>query len=205
MTKIYLARHGQDQDNANGILNGHRDEPLTDLGRGQASILAKNIKEHDLHIDKIFSSPLKRAYETAGIVAGALGLNQPIKLESLIERDFGTMAGKPTADIEKLCAPDIIPTDTVTYFLSPPGAETFPQLLDRAAKVLEYIKSNCQDETVLLVTHGDVGKMLYAAYYHLEWQDVLKSFHFGNSDLLLLADNHDRKGPHIFKVIQYNL
>ena len=33
MLKIYIARHGQNEDNANGILNGHRDLPLTDIGR----------------------------------------------------------------------------------------------------------------------------------------------------------------------------
>jgi probable phosphoglycerate mutase len=35
MMKIYLTRHGQNEDNLNGILNGHRDLPLTDLGRDQ--------------------------------------------------------------------------------------------------------------------------------------------------------------------------
>ncbi|MBP7769257.1 histidine phosphatase family protein, partial [Candidatus Saccharibacteria bacterium] len=37
---IYIARHGQNKDNAEGILNGHRDRPLTELGRRQAMELA---------------------------------------------------------------------------------------------------------------------------------------------------------------------
>jgi probable phosphoglycerate mutase len=45
MTKIYLARHGQDQDNANAILNGHRDTPLTKIGLTQADQLSQKIKE----------------------------------------------------------------------------------------------------------------------------------------------------------------
>ena len=45
MLKIYLARHGQDQDNANGILNGQRDEPLTDIGINQAKQLAQKISD----------------------------------------------------------------------------------------------------------------------------------------------------------------
>lgn len=45
MLTIYLARHGQDEDNANGILNGQRDNPLTKIGREQAAALARKIKE----------------------------------------------------------------------------------------------------------------------------------------------------------------
>lgn len=40
MVNIFVSRHGQDADNANGILNGHRNEPLTDLGRQQAKDVA---------------------------------------------------------------------------------------------------------------------------------------------------------------------
>lgn len=40
MSKIYLARHGQDKDNSEGILNGHRDTPLTDIGIMLANVLA---------------------------------------------------------------------------------------------------------------------------------------------------------------------
>ena len=42
---IYVARHGQDQDNSNGILNGHRDEPLTELGRQQAKDVAIKMQQ----------------------------------------------------------------------------------------------------------------------------------------------------------------
>ena len=45
MLKIYLARHGQSSDNKNAILNGHRDEPLTKIGRQQAEELADRIRK----------------------------------------------------------------------------------------------------------------------------------------------------------------
>lgn len=44
MLNIYIVRHGQDEDNQNGILNGHRDMPLTELGKTQAQQLAQKIK-----------------------------------------------------------------------------------------------------------------------------------------------------------------
>jgi len=121
MHNIYLARHGQDEDNARGILNGQRDTSLTQIGIEQADVLAQTIEDLDLNIDKIYSSPLQRAYKTAEIVTNTLDITKPEKLDLLIERDFGIMTGKPVKDIEKLCAPNIIQSNTITYFLPTGG------------------------------------------------------------------------------------
>ncbi len=205
MLKIYLARHGQDQDNANGILNGQRDEPLTAIGLEQARQLAINIKEVGLTFDKIYSSPLQRAYVTAETVADYLNLPQPTKYPDLIERDFGIMTGQSNQNIEQVCGPNIIKTKTITYFLSPDGAETFPQLIERGRKIIEFIKNKHRDGSVLFVTHGDTGKMIYAAYYQLNWQDILHQFHFGNSELLLLSEDSRPEDAHVIKITQHNL
>ncbi|MFA6194692.1 MAG: histidine phosphatase family protein [Patescibacteria group bacterium] len=199
MLKIYLARHGQDFDNADGILNGHRDEPLTVLGRKQAGELSKKIKEAGIRFDKIYSAPLKRTYQTAEIIADALTIDRPELLEELIERDFGVMTGRPVKDIESMCAPDIIKTEAVTYFLSPEGAETFPQLLKRGCVILDKINITHSDGNILLVTSGDIGKMIYAVYYNLDWKKTLSLFNFGQSDLLLLSPDSPPEKAHVFK------
>ncbi len=204
MTKIYLARHGQDKDNEMGILNGHRDMPLTAIGLDQANQVSLKIKDSKIHFDKVYSSPLQRAYQTAKTITNYLQIDSPEKIDLLIERDFGIMTGKSTKDIIKLCSPDILQTDTITYFLSPEGAETFPQLIDRATKLLEFIKSKHHEQSILLVTHGDFGKMIYAAFYKLDWQQVLTMFHFGNSELLLLSEDSAPENSHIFSIKQYN-
>lgn len=204
MLNIYIARHGQNEDNANGILNGHRDLPLTELGRSQARELAQGIKEKGLTFDAVLSSPLCRAYGTGEIVTEILGLPKPEILPDLIERDFGIMTGKPIADIELLCAPDIIKTNTITYFLSPEGAETFPDLLARGKRVIAEVQEKYQDGTVLLVCHGDIGKFIYAAYYDLDWMWVLTKFHFGNSELLLLSPDSSADETHVISIEQYN-
>jgi len=201
---IYLARHGQDEDNAAGLLNGRRDTNLTAVGLAQANLLAQTIKELGIEIDQIYCSPLKRAHQTAKVVADTLGLTQPEKLELLIERDFGVMTGKSSQDIEALCSPDTIKSDTINYFLSPVGAETFPQLLVRGQEVLNWLKENSSAKNVLLVTHGDIGKMIYAAFYHLDWSEVLTKFHFGNSELLLLSANSQPAERQVHKTEQYN-
>jgi len=132
--EIFIARHGQNQDNAQGILNGHRDMPLTDLGKEQARELGEAIKSAALQFDAVYSSPLARAFETAEIISQVAGTPRPLVYDQLIERDFGVLTGEPADKIEELCQPDIIKTDTITYFLSPEGAETFPQLVERGSE-----------------------------------------------------------------------
>lgn len=204
MTTIYLGRHGQDQDNLRGILNGHRNQPLTDLGRQQAATTAEHIKEQNLSFDCVHSSPLDRSYTTAQIIAEINNLPKPNKLNLLIERDFGVMEGKFVKDIEDICAPDILKTDAVTYFLNPEGAETFHDLLKRGSQIINFIESKHKGQSVLLVTHGDIGKMIYASYYNLPWEEVLSSFHFGNCELLILSREVEPGNAHVFKQNQHH-
>jgi broad specificity phosphatase PhoE len=204
MLKIYLARHGQDEDNANNILNGHRDKPLTEIGIKQAEFLAKKIEEAGIIFDYIFTSPLRRAYKTAEIISEKIGISPPVILPELIERDFGIMTGVEISRVEQMCSPNIIKTEFINYFLSPEGAETFPDLLKRAEKVLTKIEFEFTDRSALLVTHGDIGKMLFAQYYDLHWKEVLSLFHFGNSELILLSEQTDPGQAHVFKAIQHN-
>ncbi len=201
---IYLARHGQDEDNASGTLNGRRDTTLTDRGTEQARILAETIRENNVHVEAVYCSPLQRTKQTASIVCEILGLTEPEELKLLIERDFGIMTGLPTSEIVSRCAPDIIIGDPIVYFLSPAGAETFPDLIERGKKVITWVREHSNAESVLLVTHGDIGKMIYAAYYDFDWKEVLTQFHFGNSELLVLSDSAKPEERHLNKVRQYN-
>lgn len=229
--RIYLARHGQDEDNAAGILNGHRDQPLTSIGIQQAKTVAAKIRSANLSFDAIYSSPLRRARRTAEIIAEEGECTHTVSssggssesesattaaavqtYDKLIERDFGIMTGIPTKEIMDRCSPNVLVSDTITYFLGPKDAETFPDLIARANGVIEDIcqrhHHNVNDEnklsSVLLVTHGDFGKMLYAAYYNLGWEDVLRQFHFGNSEVLLLAKHSTPDQAHVFQIEQHN-
>lgn len=199
--EIFIARHGQNVDNVNGTLNGHRDLPLTDVGRDQAKQLGEGILAVGLQFDAVYSSPLSRAHETAQVASDVAGLPTPEILPELIERDFGVMSGQPVTDIEKLCGPDILKTDTITYFLNPEGAETFPQLIERGHEVLDIVRTRHLGGKVLLVCHGDIGKMIYAAATDREWRDVLCNFHFGNGELIEVSANDT---AHVIELEQYN-
>jgi broad specificity phosphatase PhoE len=171
-----------------------------------------------IEIAAIYSSPLKRAHETAKIFANILsGENKESQnkikvLDSLIERDFGIMTGMPTSSILDKCGHDrVLSTEKIQYFLDPEGAETFPDLIVRAKKLLSYIEgqiesiADTRSTSILLVTHGDFGKMIYAAYYDLDWKEVLKQFHFGNSEVLLLTKHSQPENAHVFETSRSTL
>lgn len=203
---IYITRHGQNEDNANGILNGHRDLPLTEIGKNQAQEIAEKIKNAGLVFDVVLSSPLIRALDTAKVICKVNNFPPAEIMPDLIERDFGAMTGVKQSQIEELCSPDIIKTDTITYFLTAKNAETFPELKSRANKILNKLEQKYPSaKNILLVTHGDFGKMIFASYYNLDWKDALTDFHFGNSDLLLLSKNISPEDSQVFKIKQHNI
>ena len=182
-TKIFLCRHGQDEDNEAQLLNGHRDRPLTELGLKQAEQAAERICSK--HIDVCYCSPLQRAKVTAEKVCEPLGLH-PIIMDDLIERDFGVLTGRPYTDIDQYSNGHLLHTEKVKYFLQADGSETFPQCYARAQECLLKIDTMCKGKSVLLVCHGDIGKMLMAARRKMTWEEALKAPYIANTDCILL-------------------
>lgn len=183
MAKIYVIRHGQDQDNVNGILNGRRDMELTGLGEDQAQKAGEKLKNANISV--IYSSPSKRAKKTANIIAKELGIDQINVLDNLIERDFGVLTGKPVEDISKY-TDDVIEINGLNYFLSAPENESYPEVYARAQKVLDVMKKSHSDENVLLVTHGETGSMLKAAYNNWEWMKGIEAICLHNAEVIEL-------------------
>jgi broad specificity phosphatase PhoE len=66
---------------------------------------------------------------------------------------------------------------------------------------LGSLKNSNKD--ILLVGHGEFGKMVYAAYYDLDWQQVLKTFNFGNSEVLILSKGVSPDQAHVVKIKQH--
>ena len=85
---IYIVRHGQTDWNLEGRYAGRIDISLNDKGIEQANIIKEELK--DVKFDKVFSSPLIRAYETAQIICN----NKIIKDDRIIERCNGDLEGK---------------------------------------------------------------------------------------------------------------
>lgn len=93
MTDIIFLRHGESEGVRRRVLQGHADYPLTDAGRAQVRCLAEHWQAAGRTFDRILTSPLRRARETAEIVAACLGIDEVCEEPLWIERDFGQGEG----------------------------------------------------------------------------------------------------------------
>jgi broad specificity phosphatase PhoE len=93
---LLLARHGESEANAAGLLLGRLESPLTARGRDQASLLGSGLGQA---VDRVVCSPLGRARHTAEIVAEACSVASVDVDERWIEVDYGDLDGTPLAAV----------------------------------------------------------------------------------------------------------
>ncbi len=158
MKKLYLLRHGQTEFNVKKLVQGRCDSPLTDLGRKQAGMAAAWLKGHDVVPDKVASSPLGRAMDTAQLVATELlGPDAAVEpCEGIIERCYGTFEEGPH---------DALPTDVWDpgEDLVPFGGEGSRALQERMVGALTNLMGSEGIETLLAVSHGSASRQFIKA------------------------------------------
>lgn len=98
-TVFYFVRHGESEGNATGTMQGHSDHVLTDRGRRQARATGRWFADEGIAVDRVFSSPLSRAMETARIIAESAEYADPLPLESAKELDTGMFTGLSLEEI----------------------------------------------------------------------------------------------------------
>ena len=158
MKRLYLLRHGQTEFNVKKLVQGRCDSSLTDLGRKQAGMAAAWLKAHDVVPDKVVSSPLGRAMDTASLVAcELLGPDAAVEsCEGIIERCYGSFEGGPH---------DALPTDVWDpgEDLIPFGGEGSQALQERIVSTLANLMSADDVETLLAVSHGSASRQFIKA------------------------------------------
>lgn len=158
MKRLYLLRHGQTEFNVKKLVQGRCDSPLTDLGRQQAGAAAAWLKAHDVVPDKVVSSPLGRAMDTASLVATELlGPDAAVKpCEGIIERCYGSFEEGPH---------DALPIDVWDpgEDLVPFGGEGSKALQERMVETLTNLISAENVETLLAVSHGSASRQFIEA------------------------------------------
>ena len=157
--ELYIVRHGKTYWNEQRKIQGWADIDLTEEGREVAVLSAEGMK--DIHFDAIYSSPLKRANETACILRGNRDL--PVIVDERIkEIGFGVLEG---ADFLKIRG------DKTSKFASffeapelyetPEGGESFEMITERACDFMEeIIEKHKNDERIMIVAHGAVNKAM---------------------------------------------
>ena len=148
--KLYVARHGQTQWNAENKVCGHTDLPLTGVGIAQAQALAE--KAEALGIDLILSSPLQRAYRMAEIIGARCGAEVQVE-ERLIEQNYGVYEGVDRQDPGFLA-------NKRQFAVRYPGGESMMDMAGRIYPLLEEIRERYSEKTVLLACHGGVCRVI---------------------------------------------
>ena len=160
--KLYIIRHGETSWNVERRLQGASDTDLNENGIALAAITGAAMKE--IPFDCCFSSPLKRARETARLVLA--GRNIPVtEDERLREISFGEWEGRDSA---------LLPTSMLDNFFNhpekympPKGGETIEEICARTADFFQDItkREELQDKTILIASHGCAVRALLQNVY----------------------------------------
>jgi broad specificity phosphatase PhoE len=160
--KIYFVRHGETDANVAKQIQGQRiNGPLNALGRQQAQERAQALV--GMGFEMLFSSPLKRAHETADIINAKLNL--PLLLrDELKERDFGTLTGRLFADMNAEMGVkwnQVTPLEDDEKFYHEYERETAEHFSERLKKFVEEVKGSYADKKVLVVAHGGIIRLAH--------------------------------------------
>ena len=165
--RLYLVRHGESEANVAGVLQGQTHGALTATGRDAAGRLGRALASLSLaeRPTAIFTSDLRRAVETAEIIAEALGAT-PQLLPAAREWNVGVLDGLPAAALADAITRSGLPAAE----FAPSGGESLSELQARAAGTLAGLAHEAAEgsrfadrERTLLVSHGDFIRMAIGA------------------------------------------
>jgi broad specificity phosphatase PhoE len=145
---LLLARHGQTADNADGLILGRRDPPLSELGVAQARALAAAAQEAT--IATVWTSPMQRASGTAEIVSEATGAPVSV-LADLAESDRGHWEGRPVAELRRTEPQQFAAFEAAADGFAFPGGESIADQVARTRGALDQVAAGPQP--ALVVAH----------------------------------------------------
>lgn len=196
--EITLVRHGESVGNAEGRHQGQQDFPLSETGEAQARALAQHFQQEGRQFDLILTSPLRRAFQTAGTLAQAV--NAPLETASLwMERDAGLLSGLRPEEGAK-----IAPRPAFFHPYRPVGetGESQWALYTRASQaILDLLRRPAGKYCV--VSHGGILNMALYAILGIPVQANFSGarFRFQNT---AYTDLSYRPGSHQWTVIRFN-
>jgi probable phosphoglycerate mutase len=171
MTSIYLVRHGQTAWNKEEIFRGRTDVPLDEMGLRQAELAGRFFQE--IKIDAIYSSPLSRAWQTAQKIAHFHHLDVQL-LEGLIDMSFGDWEGHAHQEIKEMDPETYRIWRDEPHRVRLPGGETLDDVRERAMGSLEDVVKLHPEQTLILVSHRVVNKVILCGILGLDnshfWQ-----------------------------------
>lgn len=152
-TRILLVRHAQSHASVKKLIAGSRTCPgLTELGREQAAQLAARLAAERLRPHALLTSPVRRARETAEVLASGLGLGAPVVEAEARELDFGVADGLSIAEYHRVHGAFDMTVHPDRPFAA--GGETWNGFQARAGRVVNGLVSAHRGGTVVVVCHA---------------------------------------------------
>jgi broad specificity phosphatase PhoE len=156
---VYLARHGRTAYNNERRFQGRLPVPLDDVGLAQAHELATRAASHDFAV--LWCSPLRRARETADIVAARVAL-EPREDERLVETDAGDWTDRTFAEVQAEAPREFARFAALDMGFAFPGGESFTDQAHRVHAAIADISGG--EIPALVVCHGVVIRLALADY-----------------------------------------
>ncbi|MGN0364068.1 MAG: histidine phosphatase family protein [Bilifractor sp.] len=177
MGKFYFVRHGQTVWNVENKICGATDSPLTELGHAQARetgrVLKQKMDTGEISIDKILTSPLSRAYDTAKEIAEMTGV--PMEAEPrLIEQNFGKWEGTARNGKDFAIAKQ-------NFCDSFQGGESMMRMAQRIYNLLDDLKQE-PETTYLLVAHNGISRII-ESYFRDMTNEEFAAFGIRNAEV----------------------
>jgi broad specificity phosphatase PhoE len=172
MSKIYLIRHGETEWNKEGRSQGcSNDIPLSDEGMIQAASIANRLKNEE--IDLVFSSNLKRAFQTAKAIA-AYHNKEVVMHKEFMEISFGEWEGLKIDEIKERYMDVFNIWRDTPHIAKVPGAESLLEIKERSMTKLMEIVNTEKDKNILIVSHGITIKVLIASIMGIDLANLHK-------------------------------
>lgn len=177
MPRLILIRHGETDWNIEGRYQGQADPPINAKGREQALQLARSMR--GVEIELLYSSPLRRALETAEILAAQLDL--PIEIDArLQEIHQGDWQTRLRREIQALYPELFRRWESEPWQVSPPGGESLEQVQHRVHAAVDEILRRRHEQPVVLVSHRIPLVLLKLRYQDLD-PDCVRTLHVPNA------------------------
>lgn len=151
MTRIILIRHCEAEGNIKRVFQGHTDADISENGRKQLDLL--RLRCRNMQIDAIYSSPLKRAYQTAEAINSFRNLTVQIH-EDLIEINGGDWEGHYWRDLPGLFPEDTVLWNTRPYDFAPKNGEPMRHVYERMKRAVLEIAEKNQGKQICITSHG---------------------------------------------------
>lgn len=188
--RLIIVRHGETDWNRECRYQGRMDIPLNENGRRQAHLLAKALSCEEISL--IFSSPLKRALETAKVISLQKGVPIIVR-DELSEIYHGEWEGLLLSEVKRKYADVFEMWKREPEKTTIPSGESLNMVLNRVKPLLAYIIDKCKDKTVLIVGHGGVNKVIFCVLLGLPLSYFWK-FRQDNANLSILESLDGDRG-----------